>query len=72
MTEIFIDFQTGIPYNILDRTSIGGDSMSVEEMRQAIARAYPKSRSWQSKVSRMAENQVIAIFLSFKSRGLLV
>jgi hypothetical protein len=38
--------------------------MSVEQMRSAISSAY-KSSSWQSKVSKMSDNQVIAIYYKF-------
>lgn len=42
--------------------------MSVQNMREAIARAYSRSYSWQEKVKRMPEDQVIAVYYSFVRR----
>lgn len=42
--------------------------MTTEEKRAAIARVYP-TRSWEDKVSKTCESQVIAIYLSFEKNG---
>lgn len=41
---------------------------SVEDMRYAISKVYP-GKSWQYKVSRMPDYQVIAIYYSFLRSG---
>lgn len=38
--------------------------MSVEQMRSAIAKVYP-GKSWQDKVKKMADGQVIRIYYKF-------
>ena len=42
--------------------------MTVDDMRVAITRIYP-SVVWKQKVSRMYDNQVIAIYYSFCEKG---
>jgi len=44
--------------------------MSVADMRAAIANVYP-GKSWKSKVARMADQQVMAIYFSFLRRKLI-
>ena len=47
-------------------------SMSINEMRYCIARAYgPRAYKWKAKVERMSDNQVLAVYLSFVRRGLV-
>jgi len=45
--------------------------MSVKEMRDAIRQVYDTD-TWRYKVSKMKEGQVIAVYFSFKKRGLVV
>lgn len=40
------------------------------EQRKIIAKCYG-SDSWANKVSRMSDKQVLAVFLSFKRRGVI-
>ena len=63
-----LDFSGSLSYNIIDGRSKGGETMSVQNMREAIARAYPLSYSWPEKVRRMPEDQVIAVYYSFVRR----
>ena len=42
--------------------------MTTNEKRAAIARVYP-SKSWQEKVAKMSDNQVIAIYQKFLADG---
>lgn len=42
--------------------------MSISQMREAIAKVYEGIR-WKARVSKMAENQVIAIYRSFQKSG---
>lgn len=42
----------------------------VWEQRKMIAKCYT-SASWVTKVSLMSDKQVLAVFLSFKRRGLI-
>ena len=42
--------------------------MTVEQMRQAISDLYP-GWAWKTKVSRMYDDQVIAVYHSCKERG---
>lgn len=44
--------------------------MTIEEQRIAISKVYPTNR-WKNNVKNMTENQVVAIYLAFKQRGLL-
>jgi len=36
---------------------------------ELIKRAYPNSKTWPSKVDKMSEGQVLAIFFRFKRQG---
>lgn len=42
--------------------------MSIPDMRSALRAVYP-GPSWQTKVDRMPDNQVIAVYYSFQHRG---
>ena len=42
--------------------------MPIAQMRNEIALVYPGER-WQNRVSRMPENQVVAIYRSFQRTG---
>lgn len=42
--------------------------MSVDQMREAIAKVYDNP-TWEYKVRRMADNQVIAIYKNFQRTG---
>lgn len=42
--------------------------MTVDQMRKAIIKVYPND-TWRRKVNRMYDNQVIAIYHSFKEHG---
>lgn len=44
--------------------------MSIEQMREAISDAY-SSDGWKRKVSRMPEDQVMAVYFKLKERGCL-
>lgn len=44
-------------------------SISITEMRKAIAKEYPDSMSWQARVYKMSTYQVVAIFKKFQSDG---
>jgi hypothetical protein len=39
------------------------------DKRELIKKAYPRSHTWPSKVNKMPENQVIAIFLKLRREG---
>jgi len=41
----------------------------VEEKRKAIAEAYPGSLTWEDKVAKMQDSQVIAVYLRLKAQG---
>ncbi len=45
--------------------------MSVEQMRCAVAAAYKSSDSWQKRVAKMSDGQIIAIYHKFLSSGKL-
>ena len=45
--------------------------MSVEQMRCAVAAAYKSSDSWQKKVAKMSDSQIIALYHKFLSSGKL-
>lgn len=38
-------------------------------MRETIKQAYPASKTWASKVSKMPEAQVVAIYFKLKREG---
>ena len=46
---------------------------NIEQLRDAIKEVptYKKSQSWAKKVDKMPDDQVIAIWISFKKRGLI-
>jgi hypothetical protein len=44
--------------------------MTVEQMREALYRAYPGEK-WRTRVSKMAAGQIVAIYLSFKKDGII-
>ena len=44
-------------------------SISITEMRKAIAKEYPDSMSWLARVYKMPTYQVVAIFKKFQSDG---
>lgn len=46
--------------------------MSGISKRELIKQAYPHSVTWAAKVSKMSEQQVIAIFFRFKKEGKLL
>ena len=39
--------------------------------REAIKKVYPDSPTWASKVDKMPDNQIVAIYIRFKSEGKL-
>jgi hypothetical protein len=43
--------------------------MSGISQREAIKQAYPHSKSWLAKVSKMPDSQVTAIYLRLKRQG---
>ena len=43
--------------------------MDVRSMRKAIVGVYPRSEVWKTRVGRMSDNQIIAIYYSFKEKG---
>lgn len=43
--------------------------MTVDQMRNEIYKVYP-SKSWEYKVDRMYDDQVIAVYYNFKKKGL--
>jgi len=45
--------------------------MTRQQEKELVKQAYPHSKSWASKVDRMPENQVTAIFLRLKQQGKL-
>lgn len=47
--------------------------MSVKDMRKAIHEVYyfGRSNKWTSKVAAMPDKQVVAVYLSFRKRGLV-
>jgi len=47
-----------------------GKYEELAKMRKALESAYPGT-GWIEKVKRMHENQVVAVYLSFKKRGLV-
>lgn len=47
-------------------------SLSIDDMRAMLAKAYgPKAKGWKYKVSKMSDNQVCAVYLSFVERGVI-
>lgn len=44
-------------------------SSDIFQKRELIKQAYPHSKTWPSKVDRMAEGQVLAIFFKLKRQG---
>ena len=46
--------------------------MNVSMEQQAILAVYPNSASWRYKVlNKFSQSQIIAVYLSFKQRGLI-
>lgn len=46
--------------------------MSNEQMRTEVSQVYgPRARAWIGRVEKMREGQVVAVYYSFKKRGLL-
>lgn len=45
--------------------------MTIDQMRQALIGAYPASKHWKAKVTKMPDNQVIAIYKSMKLKNQL-
>jgi hypothetical protein len=43
--------------------------MNVEQMRAALIKAYPNSKTWKPKVLKMPEDQVFAVYSSMKRQG---
>ncbi|WPJ30663.1 hypothetical protein [Streptomyces phage Psst1] len=41
----------------------------ISQQRELIKQAYPHSKTWPAKVSKMPEGQVTAIFLRLKRQG---
>lgn len=37
--------------------------------RELVIRAYPHSKAWKTKVSKMPDSQIVAIFLRLRSQG---
>ena len=44
--------------------------MTVEQMREAVRRVY-SGEKWDTKVSRMSESQVVAVYWRFKANNKL-
>ncbi|AOZ64918.1 hypothetical protein [Streptomyces phage Psst4] len=44
-------------------------SSDIFQKRELIKKAYPHSKTWPSKVSKMPEGQVMAIFFRLKRQG---
>lgn len=44
-------------------------SLSIAQQRTALISAYPGSKKWQSKVDKMPEDQVVAVYLRLKGQG---
>lgn len=44
--------------------------MTINEMRYIISKAY-ESKTWENKVNKMRDNQVIAIYYNLEKRGML-
>lgn len=42
--------------------------MSIEDMRGWVASAY-KTKSWKAKVSKMPDNQILALYFRFAQQG---
>jgi len=62
-----LDFSEVLSYNIIIE-HLGGEFVSVRDMRSALRAVY-SGASWQEKVDRMPDNQVIAVYYSFQHRG---
>lgn len=41
----------------------------ISKKREAVIAAYPGSSKWKSKVTKMPEDQVIAVYLRLKAQG---
>ncbi|QEQ93546.1 hypothetical protein SEA_GIRLPOWER_47 [Streptomyces phage GirlPower] len=44
-------------------------SSGIFQKRELIKQAYPHSKTWPSKVDKMPEGQVVAIFFKLKRQG---
>jgi hypothetical protein len=40
--------------------------VTIEQMRKEVASVYPHSKSWQTKVKDMFDDQVLAVYRKFK------
>ena len=45
--------------------------LSIDQIRQLIADAYPASKTWQARVEKMSDNQVLAVYRNFKKKGII-
>lgn len=43
-------------------------SLSIEQMREALKKAYGDNRKWKLKVNRMSDGQVTAFYLRLKQQ----
>jgi len=41
----------------------------ISQQRELLKKAYPHSKTWSSKVNKMPEDQVTAIYLRLKGQG---
>lgn len=42
---------------------------NIQSKRKAVSDAYPNSGKWKSRVTKMADDQVTAIYLRLKTQG---
>jgi hypothetical protein len=49
--------------------AVAQSSGTESKEREAVKAAYPHSTKWATKVSRMSDQQVTAVYLRFKSQG---
>ena len=49
---------------------IGGEKVSVEEMRKQVMNAY-HGKEWEAKVKKMSDAQIIAIYWNLQKRGVV-
>ena len=45
--------------------------MQTWEMREAIIKAYPNSKTWPEKVKKMSDSQVQAVYFRLLGKGLI-
>ncbi len=45
--------------------------MTIDQMREALLRAYPNSKSWPARVKAMPDDQIFAIYTRMKLKNQL-